>query len=106
MIAVFTAPDALVIAALITSLSTSAATWWNAHKAAKATRPNGGASMRDVVDRIENKLDTEVVPRLDRGATVMAEHADRLAALEARQPRDPAARTRSTDGSAREPLQD
>ena len=97
MIAVFTAPDATVIAALTTAAAATAATWWNAHKAAKATRPNGGSSMRDVVDRIEDKLDTEVVPRLDRGATVMAEHADRLAALEARMARDPAARTRSTD---------
>lgn len=97
MIAVFTAPDAAVLAALIAALASSAATWWNAWKAAKATRPNGGTSLRDAVDRIESKLDEQVVPRLDRGGVVMAEHADRLAALEAHLVRDPTARTRATD---------
>lgn len=97
MIAVFTAPDAAVLAALIAAVAAQVTTWWNSRKAAKATRPNGGMSLRDAVDRIELKLDQQVVPRLDRGGVVMAEHADRLAALEAHLVRDPTARTRATD---------
>ena len=97
MIAVFTAPDAAVLAALIAAVAAQATTWWNAWKAAKATKPNGGQSMRDVADRIETKIDEQIIPRLDRGGVVMAEHADRLAALEAHLARDPGARTRATD---------
>lgn len=97
MIAVFTAPDATVLAALIATVAATASTWWNSRKAAKATKPNGGQSMRDVADRIETKIDEQIIPRLDRGAGVMADHADRLAALEAHLVRDPTARTRVTD---------
>lgn len=84
MLAVFSAPDAVVIAALLAAVGSSIATWVNSHRAAKQTKPNGGSSMRDAIDRIEGTLRTEVVPRLDAGARVMAEHADRLAVLEAR----------------------
>lgn len=97
MVAVFTAPDAAVLAALLAAVASGAGTWWNAHKAAKATRPNGGSSMRDAIDRIETALGEQVVPRLDRGASVMAEHADRLAALEAKLVRPEGARTRKDD---------
>ena len=94
MLAVFTAPDALVVAALVAAAGSSLGTWVNAHRAAKQTRPNGGSSMRDAIDRIERTLSTEVVPRLDHQAQVLADHADRLAVMEAR-PKD--ARTRATD---------
>lgn len=91
MIAVFTAPDAAVIAALLTAAATTGGAWLQAHKAVRQTRPNGGKSMRDAIDRIEQRLD-EVVERLDRGAVRLADHDDRLAVVESRDPR-----TRSTD---------
>lgn len=97
MIGVFTAPDATVLAALLAAVAAWATTAWNSHRTAKQTRPNGGSSMRDVMDRIESKIDDEVVPRLDRGSSIMARHADRLAALEAKVARDPELRTRATD---------
>ena len=84
MLAVFTAPDALVIAALVAAMVPALASWRNSHRAAAQTRNNGGTTMRDAIDRIEATLATDVVPRLDRGAQVIAEHADRLAVLEAR----------------------
>ena len=68
MLAVFTAPDAVVIAALATAAASTVATWWNSHQAAKQTRPNGGSSMRDAIDRIEQKID---------------KHGERIAVLEA-----------------------
>lgn len=75
---------------------------------AKEFTNNGGTTARDAIDRIEEavkelatavstvaeKVDVEVVPRLDHGASVLASHADRIAVLEAR---PPTARTRSTD---------
>lgn len=83
MIAILSYPDAVVIAALIASAGTSAANWWNSRQANRQTKPNGGSSMRDAIDRIERKLDLDVVPRLDHGAVVSAELADRLAVIEA-----------------------
>jgi len=82
--AVFTAPDAVVIAALLAAAIPSIATWVSAHRTSKQTKPNGGASLRDAVDRIESTLKHDVVPRLDHGAQLIAEHADRLAVLEAK----------------------
>lgn len=41
-------------------------------------------AVEDFITGIEAKLDHHVIPRLDRGASVMAEHDDRLAVLEAR----------------------
>lgn len=112
--AVFSTADASIVVALIAAMVTV----WNARatkiagRAAadaadavdKQTKPNGGSSFRDVLDRTEARLalletqgaerHAEVLARLDHGAVVMAEHADRLAVLEAR----PAnARTRTTD---------
>lgn len=98
VLAIVSAPDAMVIAALVAAAGTNIGSWLAAHRAAKQTKPNGGASLRDAVDRIEVTLMNEVVPRLDRGATVMADHADRLAVLEAR---PPDSRTRSTDRKAK-----
>lgn len=93
MIAVFTAPDAAVIAALLAAAASTGGAWLSAHRAARQTRPNGGTSMRDAIDRIESRLD-EVVQRLDRGATRLADHDDRLAVVESR---DPHARDRHDD---------
>lgn len=90
---VFTAPDAVVVAALLTAAASTGGAWLSAHKAARQTRPNGGKSMRDAIDRIETRLD-EVVQRLDRGATRLADHDDRLAVVEAR---DPNSRDRHDD---------
>lgn len=104
MFAVFTAPDAAVLAALVAAVGSSLATLRNAHRAAAQTRNNGGTTMRDAIDRIEARTamqetlgaerHREVVARLDHGAAVMAEHADRLAVIEAR---PTVARSRSTD---------
>lgn len=93
MVGVLSAPDAVVIAALLAAVGSTVGAWVSAYRAAKQTRPNGGSSMRDAIDRIEAQL-RDVVTRLDRGAAHMAEHDDRLAVMEAR---DPSARTRSTD---------
>lgn len=85
MLGVFTAPDAVVIAAALAAAGTAGATWWNSHQAVKQTKPNGGSSMRDVVDRIEAKIDN---------------HTGRIAVLEAAldiQPRHPRSRTRKDD---------
>lgn len=83
MLAWLTGPDAVVLAALV-ALVPAVLSWLNSRTAAKATRPNGGSSMRDAVDRIESKLD-EHLARLNRGAVVMADHEDRLAVIEAHQ---------------------
>lgn len=92
MIAVLTGPDAVVIAAALTAIPAGLA-WWNSRTAAKATKPNGGGSLHDIVTRIESavglvkdKVDDEIMPRLDRGASRLAEHDDRLAVLEATRP--------------------
>ena len=95
MFAVFTAPDAVIIAAALGIVGAQvqavrAARDAKRHRAliAKEFSPNGGSSLRDAINRIEMKIDLDVVPRLDHAATVAAEHADRLAALEAtRKPR-------------------
>lgn len=50
---------------------------------AKELQPNAGSSLRDAIDRIEAKIDDQVLPRLDGFATVQADHANRLAANEA-----------------------
>lgn len=97
MIAVLSYPDAVVIAALVAAFGAQVQTWRTQRKTLKETRPNGGSSMRDAIDRIERKLDTDVVPRLDHNAVVIAEHADRLAVIEAAHARQPEARTRKTD---------
>jgi hypothetical protein len=88
LFAVFADADAVVVAALVASISTNMASWWNARKAARQGIPNGGSSMKDSLNRIESVLATEVVPRLDHGAIVHAEHADRLAVLEADRKKD------------------
>lgn len=110
MFALFTQADAVVVAASITAaggLAVCVSTYRNARdaarearEAAKQTKPNGGASMRDAVDQLHALISTEVIPRLDAGALVMAAHADRLAVLEAR---DPNSRTRSGEVAAVHP---
>lgn len=106
MLALFTAPDALVVVAIISTLSAAVGSWRNARKArqqseatAAQMRPNGGKSARDALDRIEACVVGEVIPRLDHAAQVAAEHADRLAVLEAR---STSSRTRSTDNPPQE----
>ncbi len=101
MFAFFTAPDALIVVAIISTFGATVAGWVAARKArqqseanARQLIPNGGKSARDVLDRLEHSLQHEVIPRLDRAAAVSAEHADRLAALEAR---NKATRTRTGD---------
>lgn len=87
MNAILSAPDAVALAALITMLGTATVAALNlrhSNEVARNMKPNGGASMRDVLDRIESKLQHQVIPRLDHGAATMADHADRLAVLEAR----------------------
>ena len=84
MLAIFTNADAVVLAGTIPATIAAALSWANARKAERQTRPNGGSSLRDVVDRIETSLSDEVLPRLDRGANRLAEHDDRLAVLEQR----------------------
>lgn len=91
MFAVFTAPDAVIVAAAL-GIAGAQIQAWRASRDAKRQRaliskefaPNGGSSLRDAVNRIEMKIDLNVVPRLDHAASIAAEHADRLAALEAR----------------------
>lgn len=108
MIAVFTDADAIVLAALVAAVGAQMQTWRNQRKAMKETKPNGGSSMRDAIDRIEHKLDVEVVPRIDHAVVVLAEHADRLAVLDSLQKpledskRSPTARTRKTDRKPKE----
>lgn len=80
MLALFSAPDALVVSAVVTAVA--GAGWWQSHRNSQQLRPNGGSSLRDAVDRIETKLDEQVIPRLDVHAARFAEHADRLATLE------------------------
>lgn len=60
--------------------------WWNARQARLQVRPNGGTSLRDAIDRIERQQEAQhhaVMARLDHGAAVSADHADRIAVLEA-----------------------
>ena len=83
--------DATVVVALIVVISSSMVSWYESRNARKQSEanmaqlhPNGGKSVRDAIDRIEATLATEVVPRLDRAAHVLAAHADRLAVIEAR----------------------
>lgn len=82
MLAVFTAPDALVVASVVTAAVTGIYTLKSAREAAKQSKPNGGRSMRDAVDRIERKVDS---------------HSERLAVVEDHIARNPQARTRATD---------
>lgn len=91
MLAVFTAPDAVIIAAALGIIGAQVQAWRAARDAkrqramlAREFAPNGGSSLRDAINRIEAKIDLDVVPRLDHGARMIAEHADRLAILEAR----------------------
>ena len=95
MLAVFTAPDAVIIAAVVAAAGSQLATWSAARKAARKAEEgrakianefqnNGGKTIRDAVDRIEHAVKHDVVPRLDHAAMVAADHADRLAVLEAR----------------------
>lgn len=85
MFAVFTAPDALVVSAIVTAVA--GAGWWQSRRNAKQLKPNGGTSLRDAIDRIEHKLDEEVIPRLDGHAALFAAHADRIAVVESRRVR-------------------
>jgi len=91
---VFTAPDAVVVAAVCTGALSQLATWRSSRKAERAAvveraqlanefQNNDGKTMRDAIDRIETTIRHDVVPRLDHGAGVLADHSDRLAALEA-----------------------
>lgn len=82
MIGVFSAPDAVVIAALLAAAIPGILTYLNSRRAAQQTRPNGGSTMRDSLDRIERKLD---------------DHGERLAIIEAAHGDRRGARTRSTD---------
>lgn len=109
MLALFSAPDVTLIVTLFTAgvaylhdrrkvAKKAEAAALTADEVAKQFTNNGGTTMRDQTDRIERavselaekmttlteKVDTEVVPRLDHGATVMATFADRLAVVEAR----------------------
>ena len=101
VLALLSAPDAMLLAALVAATGaylhdrrTLAKNATKVDAVAKEFQNNGGTTMRDAIDRIERKIDVEMLPRLDTGARVMAEHADRLAVLEAR----PAnARTRKDD---------
>lgn len=99
MLALFSAADATIIVAAIAAASGIAS--MPSRKAAREMKPNGGSTVRDAIDRIEStqatllsRIDVDIVPRLDRGATILAEHADRLATLEAR---PPTTRSSSTD---------
>lgn len=85
MLAVFTAPDALVVAAVVAAAGSSVAAWITSAKTARQMRPNGGSSIRDALDRIESKVD---------------HHGERLAVLEAAHNvahRPPNTRTRKGD---------
>ena len=73
MIAVLSAPDAIVVAAIVTALA--GGSWWTSRKTGKELRPNGGSTLRDAVDRIERMLEREVIPSIGL-------HADRISALE------------------------
>ena len=91
MFAVFTAPDAVILAAALGIFGSQFWAWRAARDAtrqramlAKEFKPNGGSSLRDAINRIEMKIDLDVVPRLDHAARVAADHADRLATLEAK----------------------
>ncbi len=87
MLAVLTAPDALVIAAVVTGVS--GASWWQSRRNGRQMKPNAGKTMRDAVDRIEadaahtRTVVTELGPRLDHHAVVIAALADRVAVVEA-----------------------
>jgi len=91
VLAVFTAPDAVIVVAVLGIIGAQVQAWREARDAkrqrallAREFAPNGGSSLRDAVNRIEAKIDLDVVPRLDHSAAVIADHADRLAAIEAR----------------------
>jgi len=101
MLALLSAPDAMLLAALVAATGaylhdrrTLVKHATKVEDVAKEFENNGGTTLRDAVDRIEQKIDVELLPRLDTGARVMAEHADRLAVLEAR---PTSARTRKDD---------
>lgn len=81
MIAVLTDADALVVSAVVTAVA--GAGWWQSRRNTRQMRPNAGKTLRDAVDRIEATIHQEVLPRLDRTAVLMANHSDRLAAVEA-----------------------
>lgn len=83
MIAILSPADATVAVAAVAAISA----WWQSVRTAKQMKPNAGSSMRDAVNRIESTLG-DVVSRLDHGAGVMADFADRLAVVE-RKPRPP-----------------
>jgi len=97
MVAWFSAPDAGIVVAVIAAL----AGWWNTRQSHKQMKPNGGASLRDAVDRIEERQKTMVADVRDLKADVRGVKADvrdghaRILALEA--VRDPTSRERSTD---------
>lgn len=95
MFAVFSAPDAALIVALLgwagaqfqarrTAKKAEAVAKVERTQIAAEFKNNGGKTMRDAIDRIEQTLKLDVLPRLDHGADVIASHADRLAVLEAR----------------------
>lgn len=85
MVAWFSAPDAGIVVAVIAAL----AGWWNTRQSHKQMKPNGGASLRDAVDRIEEHQKTIVADVRDLKADVRGVKADvrdghaRILALEA-----------------------
>lgn len=101
MIAVFTAPDALVAAAVVAMIGNSVAAAWNAHEARRQMKPNGGSSLRDAIDRIEARQKTMVDDVRDLKSDVSSVKADvrdghqRILALE--HERDPNSRDRAGD---------
>ena len=75
--------DATILVALIVTVGA----WWQARRNGNQMKPNAGSSLRDAVDRIEAALKHEVIPRLDRGAELIADHSDRITVLEAKSKR-------------------
>lgn len=74
----FTQADSLVLVAVVAIVPTTIAAV-SAWRAAKQTKPNGGSSMRDSIDRIESHV-VSVEHQMDRVNS-------RLSALEGRSPR-------------------
>ena len=88
MIGVLTAPDAMLLGALVAAagayLHDRRTITRKTDVVAKEFTNNGGTTLRDAIDRIETMLHREVIPRLDHQAGVIADHADRLATIETR----------------------
>ena len=86
--AILTAPDALVVVALVSTASAATGAWYKASKNAKQWQPNGGKSSRDAIDRIEatvatmaDQLRVQHADMLDVKADIRSAH-DRLRSVE------------------------